>query len=137
MKPNFSSQKERENYRLTTKTQSSQSIASGQNDTETLNTKLTKKSPQRKPKTAFTLPSSSNVAALLIKNWITMKRNILLLLFVFFLPGIVLLINSLAIGLSPTHLPLALVNLENDCRYETITITITITITLTITITKH
>ena len=48
-----------------------------------------------------------------------MKRNILLLLFVFFLPGIVLLINSLTIGLSPRNLPLALVNLEDNCLDET------------------
>ena len=58
------------------------------------------------------------MAALFIKNWITMKRNLLLLLFIFFLPGIVLLINSLMIGLSPRNLPLALVNLESDCRDE-------------------
>ena len=107
-----------EDYRLSTKTQSLQSITIGQNESETLNTKLIKKSAQRKPKTTFTLPSSSNVAALFIKNWITMKRNILLLLFVFFLPGIVLLINSLTIGLSPTNLPMALVNLESDCTDE-------------------
>ena len=115
---NFFSQGEIEDYRLSTKTQSLQSITIGQNESETLNTKLIKKSAQRKPKTTFTLPSSSNVAALFIKNWITMKRNILLLLFVFFLPGIVLLINSLTIGLSPTNLPMALVNLESDCTDE-------------------
>ena len=114
---NFS-QGEMEDYRLSTKTPSLQSITIGQNESETLNTKLIKKSPQRKPKTTFTLPSYSNVAALFIKNWITMKRNLLLLLFVFFLPGIVLLINSLTIGLAPTNLPMALVNLESNCTDE-------------------
>jgi len=107
-----------DDYRLSTKTQSLQSITIGQNESETLNTKLIKKSPKRKPKTTVHLPSFSNIAALFIKNWITMKRNILLLLFVFFLPGIVLLINSLTIGLAPKNLPLALVNLESNCTDE-------------------
>ena len=53
--------------------------------------------------------------ALFVKNWITMKRNFLLLLFVFFLPASILLVNSLFIGHSPTSLPLALVNLETSC----------------------
>ena len=108
-----------DDYRLSTKTQSLQSITVGQHESETLSTKLIKKSPRRKPKSNFILPSYSNIAALFVKNWITMKRNILLLLFVFFLPGIVLLINSLTIGLSPRNLPLALVNLENNCLDET------------------
>ena len=50
-----------------------------------------------------------------MKNWITMKRNILLLLFVFFLPAIVLIVNSVAIGQDPKNLPMAIVNLESDC----------------------
>ena len=61
------------------------------------------------------IPSASNTAALLIKNWITMKRNLLLLLFVFFLPALILLINCITVGLSPVGLPLALVNHENNC----------------------
>ena len=104
---------------MSTKTPSLQSITVGQHDTETLNAKLITKSPRRKPKSNFPLPSYSNIAALFVKNWITMKRNLLLLLFVFFLPGIVLLINSLTIGLSPRNLPLALVNLEANCTDET------------------
>ena len=103
-----------DDYRLSTKTQSLQSITVGQNEAETLNAKLIKaKTPKRKPKT-FVLPSLTNIAALFIKNWITMKRNILLLLFVFFLPGIVLFINSIAIGQDPKNLPIAFVNQEND-----------------------
>ena len=50
-----------------------------------------------------------------MKNWITMKRNILLLLFVFFLPAIVLIVNSVMIGQDPKNLPMAIVNLESDC----------------------
>jgi len=80
-----------------------------------VNVNLIKKNPNSKPNCFITLPSASNIAALFTKNWITMKRNLLLLLFVFFLPGIVLLINSVAIGLSPRDLPLAMVNLESDC----------------------
>ena len=110
----YFSQSEMDDYRLSTKTQSLQSITTGQNEAETLNAKLIKKSPKRKPKT-FVLPSLTNIAALFVKNWITMKRNILLLLFVFFLPGIVLFINSIAIGQDPKNLPIAFVNQENDC----------------------
>ena len=109
------SQSEMDDYRLSTKTQSLQSITVGQNEAETLNAKLIKaKTPKKKPKT-FALPSLTNIAALFIKNWITMKRNILLLLFVFFLPGIVLFINSIAIGQDPKNLPIAFVNQENNC----------------------
>ena len=68
-----------DDYRLSTKTQSLQSISIGQNESETLNANLIKKTPKRKPKT-FKLPSLNNIGALFIKNWITMKRNILLLL---------------------------------------------------------
>ena len=45
-----------------------------------------------------------------------MKRNLLLLLFVFFLPAIVLIVNSVMIGQDPEDLPLAIVNLEGDCE---------------------
>lgn len=68
--------------------------------------------------TSFVLPSVSNIAALFQKNWIKMKRNILLLTFVFCLPASILLVNSLTTGLSPKDLPLALVNLEGDCSDE-------------------
>ena len=78
-----------------------------------------KKSPGRKK--TFSLPSLSNIAALFVKNWITMKRNFLLLLFVFFLPASILLVNSLFIGHSPTNLPLALINLENNCADQSFT----------------
>ena len=64
------------------------------------------------------LPSLTNIAALFTKNCITMKRNLPLLFFVFFLPGIVLLINSITVGLSPADLPLALVNFESSCSDE-------------------
>ena len=70
---------------------------------------------KKRPKT-FAFPSLNNIAALLIKNWITMKRNLLLLLFVFFLPGTVLFINSLVIGQEPRDLPVAVVNLESNCE---------------------
>ena len=59
------------------------------------------------------------MSALIIKNWITMRRNILLLLFVFFLPASITLVGCLLIGRSPTNLPLALLNLENSCADQT------------------
>ena len=98
---------------MSSKAQSLQSISSGKTELETLDVQLLKKSPKRKK--TLSLPSLSNIAALFVKNWITMKRNFLLLLFVFFLPASILLVNSLFIGHSPTNLPLALVNLENSC----------------------
>ena len=86
------------------------------NSDHSVKVKLIQKKVKPKGKLSVTIPSISNIAALLMKNWITMKRNLLLLLFVFFLPGIVLLINSVAIGQSPNNLPLALLNQESDCN---------------------
>ena len=106
-----------ENCRLSTKTQSLQSISSGNIGIEALNDKLIKKKKPRRKKT-LVLPSVLNIAALFQKNWIKMKRNILLLTFVFCLPASILLVNSLTTGLSPKDLPLALVNLEGDCSDE-------------------
>eukprot|EP00092_Neocalanus_flemingeri_P036672 GFUD01039927.1.p1 GENE.GFUD01039927.1~~GFUD01039927.1.p1 ORF type:complete len:741 (+),score=162.42 GFUD01039927.1:103-2325(+) len=102
--------------KMSTKTHSLESVSVSQHESDkSVNINLINKNPKSKPKMSVTLPSISNIVALFLKNWITMKRNLLLLLFVFFLPGIVLLINSVTIGLSPRNLPLALVNLESDC----------------------
>lgn len=101
--------------RMSSKTQSLQSVSVSHESDQSVNVNLIKKKPKQKPKFTLTTPSISNIAALFMKNWITMKRNLLLLLFVFFLPGIVLLINSVTIGLSPVNLPIALVNHESDC----------------------
>ena len=85
---------------------------------ENLKSKLSKKRNRiRKP--SFIFPSFSNFWALFMKNIITMKRNILLLLFIFILPAFCLLVSNLTLGLSPRNLPLALVNLESDCADET------------------
>ena len=47
----YFSQSEMDDYRLSTKTQSLQSITTGQNEAETLNAKLIKaKTPKRKPR---------------------------------------------------------------------------------------
>ena len=77
--------------------------------------KLIKKTEKNKPISNIVFPSLTNIAALFVKNSITMKRNILLLMFVFFLPAIVLFVNSITIGKDPKELPIALVNYENDC----------------------
>merc|ERR1719430_2243474 len=103
---------------MSSKSESLQSVSVSDNLDHSVRDKLIQKTAKPKGKVVMTTPSISNIAALLIKNWITMKRNLLLLLFVFFLPGIVLLINSLTIGLSPTNLPMALVNLEGNCSDE-------------------
>ena len=86
---------------------------------ETLNLQLLKKC--RREKSTLILPSFSNMTGLVIKNWITMKRNILLLLFVFFLPASLTLLCCLLLGHTPTNLPVALVNLENSCVDQSFT----------------
>ena len=103
---------------MSSKSQSLQSVSVSHEFDHSVNVKLIKKNCKPKPKISVTVPSISNIAALFLKNWITMKRNLLLLLFVFFLPGIVLFINSLTIGLSPVNMPVALVNHESDCNHS-------------------
>eukprot|EP00090_Calanus_glacialis_P008173 TRINITY_DN16497_c0_g1_i1.p1 TRINITY_DN16497_c0_g1~~TRINITY_DN16497_c0_g1_i1.p1 ORF type:complete len:734 (+),score=117.42 TRINITY_DN16497_c0_g1_i1:53-2254(+) len=102
--------------RMNVKTQSLQSVSVGQNESvQSSNVNLLQKKKKEKKNVSLTLPSLSNTAALCMKNWITMKRNFLLLLFVFFLPGLILLINCITIGHSPINLPIGLVNYESDC----------------------
>ena len=67
------------------------------------------------PACGLALPSLTNILALLIKNWITMKRSPILLIFVFFLPGILMVVTCLTIGLPPLHLPVGVLNLEANC----------------------
>ena len=60
-------------------------------------------------------PKLSNILALLIKNWITMKRNPVLLIFIFFLPGIFMVLTCISIGIDPVDLPVGVVNYETNC----------------------
>ena len=60
-------------------------------------------------------PKLSNILALLIKNWITMKRNPVLLIFIFFLPGIFMVLTCISIGIDPVDLPIGVVNYETNC----------------------
>ena len=70
---------------------------------------------RRKSKTKkMALPSTKNILALLIKNWITMKRSPILLIFVFFLPGIFMVITCLTVGLEPTGLKVVSNNSRNE-----------------------
>jgi len=64
----------------------------------------------------FATPSLSNIAALLIKNWITMKRSPVLLTFVFFLPGIFMILSCTCVGINPSDLPIGVLNQEAECR---------------------
>ena len=96
---------------MTNSIPSLQSVIVNENDTA----RLIQKKKYSKSKASAAIPTASNIAALFVKNWITMKRNLPLLFFVFFLPGIVLLINSVTIGHSPRNLPIAIVNLEGSC----------------------
>ena len=76
------------------------------NQSKELDTGLVEEGSRKKSrwKMGLTLPSATNILALLIKNWITMKRSPILLIFVFFLPGIFMVITCLTIGLEPTGL---------------------------------
>ena len=58
------------------------------------------------------------MSALFIKNWITMKRNIFLLIFMFFLPACLSAVNCLFLGHDPINLPLAIINQENNCSNQ-------------------
>ena len=60
-------------------------------------------------------PKLSNILALLIKNWITMKRNPVLLIFIFFLPGIFMVLTCISIGIDPVDLPVGVLNYETNC----------------------
>ena len=70
---------------------------------------------KKRPGWALTLPSFSNILALLIKNWITMKRSPILLFFIFLLPGIFMVLTCVSVGLDPTDLPVGVLNLETNC----------------------
>ena len=77
----------------------------------------------------FPTPSLSNVVALLIKNWIAMKRSPVvlfiirystmsitrslqvLLTFVFFLPGIFMILSCTCVGINPSDLPIGVLNM--------------------------
>ena len=98
-----------------TKTGSLQSISISQNEPDTLNQTLIQRSEEKKPSSTFVFPSLTNIAALFVKNSITMKRNILLLLFVFFIPAVGVFVNCIMIGKDPKELPIGFVNHENDC----------------------
>jgi len=71
--------------------------------------------PDPGPDWSCSIPSMSNIAALLIKNWITMKRNPVLLIFIFFLPGIFMVLTCISIGIDPKDLPIGVINLETNC----------------------
>merc|ERR1719494_539943 len=64
----------------------------------------------------FATPSFSNIAALLIKNWISMKRSPVLLTFVFFLPGIFMILSCTYVGINPSDLPIGVLNQEANCK---------------------
>jgi hypothetical protein len=68
------------------------------------------------------VPSLSNILALLIKNWITMKRNPVLLIFIFFLPGIFMVLTCVSIGIDPVDLPIGVFNHEANCSDVALTL---------------
>ena len=77
---------------------------------------------KKKPKWSCpSLPSLSNIVALLIKNWITMKRNPVLLIFIFFLPGIFMVLTCVSVGIDPVDLPIGVLNHETNCSGVNVT----------------
>ena len=70
---------------------------------------------KEEPNWTCAAPKLSNILALLIKNWITMKRNPVLLIFIFFLPGIFMVLTCISIGIDPVDLPIGVVNYETNC----------------------
>jgi len=68
-------------------------------------------------------PSPTNLWALLVKNFLKIRRNIPMLLFIFLLPAIQVIFFCIAIGQKPTGLRLGIVNYEADmdmCSYPNI-----------------
>ncbi len=60
----------------------------------------------------WTLPYPRNIAALMTKNFIKMRRNVSQLMFIFLLPALEVIFFCGAIGRDPDSLPLGVVNLE-------------------------
>ena len=61
----------------------------------------------------------SNIAALTIKNWINIKRNLLFLFFLFIVPAILISCNYLAFRGKPRIIHVGVVNFENNCLDKT------------------
>jgi len=62
----------------------------------------------------ISLPSGGNFLALLKKNFLKLKRNPAMLLFIFLLPAVQVIFFCIAIGQEPKNLRLGFVNLESD-----------------------
>jgi len=61
------------------------------------------------------LPSLSNMRAMTRKNWISMKRNLFMLYFIFLSPAILCIFDCIAVGQKPKTIDVAIVNLESNC----------------------
>ena len=66
-------------------------------------------------KGAVNCPSISNIYALANKNFITIKRNLPLLFFLFISPALFVILNCISIGNSPRSIPIGVTNLESNC----------------------
>ena len=64
---------------------------------------------------AVTCPSISNISALAIKNFVSIKRNLFLLFFLFISPALFIILNCVSIGNTPRSIPVGIVNLESNC----------------------
>eukprot|EP00092_Neocalanus_flemingeri_P011982 GFUD01012917.1.p1 GENE.GFUD01012917.1~~GFUD01012917.1.p1 ORF type:complete len:711 (+),score=110.14 GFUD01012917.1:57-2189(+) len=61
------------------------------------------------------MPSFSNIQAMTIKNWIAMKRNLLMLFFIFLAPAILCIFDCVAVGQRTNNITVAMVNHESNC----------------------
>ena len=71
--------------------------------------------------------SLSNIFALVIKNWITMKRSPVLLIFIFLLPGILMSLTCISVGIDPVSLPIGVLNFESNCTGVNLNVSPTMT----------
>jgi len=61
------------------------------------------------------LPSLSNIRAMTLKNWLTTKRNLWMLYFIFLAPAILCTLDCLAVGQRPSMIPVSVINQESSC----------------------
>ena len=74
-----------------------------------------KKVEQQQRRSLLSLPSFSNIRALVTKNWLTTKRNLIMLYFIFLAPAILCALCCLSVGQRPEKIPIAIVNHESNC----------------------
>ena len=60
-------------------------------------------------------PSFCNILAMTLKNWIMIRRNLLMLYFMFLAPAFLCILDCIAVGQEPRDISLAFMNYESNC----------------------